>query len=284
MSASIPPPPPAAPARTTLDVAGTPATPFGRLVRVEWRKMFDTRGGLWLMIITGGLLALVAGLVLLIVALNDGAVITAGDLTSVFTFPVSLLMPVFAILTVTSEWSQRTALTSFTLEPHRMRVVASKWVAVSGLALATIAVAVLFGALTNVLGAVIAGTDVQWDVEAGTLGWTIVLQLLYFWMAFAVAMLLLNTPAAISVYYVVALLVPLVVWGPLFALFDWARDVLPWVDLTVASAPVINGRDFAGQPVDAGALEYLQFVWTAVLWIGLPLLLGALRIRRAEVK
>lgn len=289
MSASTPPPPPPASADSagagpTLDVSTTPATPFGRLVVVEWRKMFDTRGGLWLMLITAGLLGLTAALVLLTLALSDGVAIGAGDLVNVFTIPVSLLMPVFAILTVTSEWSQRTALTSFTLEPRRMKVVASKWVAVSALAMATIAVALVFGAATNLLGAMIAGNDVSWSVDGSLLGWTIVVQLLFFWMAFAFAMLLLNTPAAITVYYVVALLLPLMVYSALFALFDWARDILPWVDLTVASSPVMNGNDYAGQPVDVGAVEYLQFGWTALLWIGLPLVLGAVRIRGAEVK
>ncbi len=32
----------------TLDVSGTPKTPFARLVKVELRKSFDTRAGLWL--------------------------------------------------------------------------------------------------------------------------------------------------------------------------------------------------------------------------------------------
>ena len=38
-------------------------------------------------------------------------------------------LPVLLILMVTSEWSQRTGLTTFTLEPHRGRVVGAKFVA-----------------------------------------------------------------------------------------------------------------------------------------------------------
>src|SRR4029078_4020751 len=39
---------------------------------------------------------------------------------------LSILLPVVAILTLTSEWSQRTVLTTFTQEPRRMRVVTAK--------------------------------------------------------------------------------------------------------------------------------------------------------------
>jgi ABC-2 type transport system permease protein len=275
-------PPPAAPA--VLDVSGTPRTPFARLVKVEWRKMTDTRGGFWLLAVTGLLLLLTMGLVLLVVGLDD-VVIDAGDLMGVFTIPLSLLMPVFGILIVTSEWSQRTALTTFTLEPHRLRVVLSKWVAVSLLAIATLLVAVLVGALTNVVAAGITGTDTQWNLEFSTFAWTVVLQLLYFWMAFGFGMVLLNTPGAISLYYVISLLLPFMVYSALFALFDWAQNVLPWVDLTVASTPIVSGGyDYIGNRVDVGALEYLQFGWTAVLWIGVPVALGIVRILRSEAK
>ncbi len=53
-----------------MDVASTPRVPFSRLAKVELRKMLDTRSGFWPLLVTGILLALVAGLVLLVVALN----------------------------------------------------------------------------------------------------------------------------------------------------------------------------------------------------------------------
>ena len=55
----------------TLDISQTARVPFSRLVRVEWRKMLDTRGGFWLMVATGILLMITVGLVLLVVALTD---------------------------------------------------------------------------------------------------------------------------------------------------------------------------------------------------------------------
>lgn len=275
---------PGAPVPGMLDVSATPRTPFGRLVRVEWRKMTDTRGGFWLLAITGFLLLLTAAVVILVVGLNDDVSISASDLSQVYTVPLSLLLPVFAILIVTSEWGQRTALTSFTLEPHRIKVVMAKFVAVSALAVAALVVALVAGVITNVLCAAIGGYDAEWNLEASRLLWVLVVQLLFFWMAFGFGMTFLNTPGAISVYYIVALLLPMMVWGTLYALFDWARDVLPWVDVTVASTPVVSGTDLMGLPVDVGLLEYLQFGWTALVWIGIPIAFGLSRILKAEVK
>ena len=39
-------------------------------------------------------------------------------------FPMAIILPMIAILSVTSEWSQRSGLTTFTLVPHRGRVIA----------------------------------------------------------------------------------------------------------------------------------------------------------------
>ena len=44
-------------------------------------------------------------------------------------FPMSVILPMVAILSVTSEWTQRSGLTTFTLVPHRGRVIAAKAVA-----------------------------------------------------------------------------------------------------------------------------------------------------------
>ena len=44
---------------------------------------------------------------------------------------MGILLPVLGILLVTSEWSQRTAMVTFTLEPSRSRVIAAKFVVAS---------------------------------------------------------------------------------------------------------------------------------------------------------
>ncbi len=283
MSTTTPvPPPPGAPV-TTLDLSKSGPTPFGRLVGVEWRKMLDTKSGLWLLCITGGLLVLVMGLIVLVVGLNDFQV-NANGLAQGFTIPVSLLLPVFGILIVTGEWSQRTALATFTLEPHRTRVILAKFVAVSVLALVTIVVAIALGALTNVLCGLVTGNPVEWQLQASELLWSVLNQLAFFAMGFALACLLRNTPGAIALYYVVALLLPMMLWSTLFALFDWAKDVLPWVDINTAMTPLVSGSNIIGEHVDVSAINYVQGLWTLILWVGIPVTLGVWRITRAEVK
>ncbi len=267
----------------TIDLS-RPPIPFTREITGEIRKMFDTRGGLWLFIITGGLLALAMALTLLVLGLNDDVTITASGFAQIMTIPVSLLVPVFAILSVSSEWSQRTHLTTFTLQPHRGRVLAAKFVAVTLLALGTIVVAVVLGALGNAIYGLITDHDVVWNVEGKELFWTILLQLAFFWMAFAFATVLLSTPAAVAVFYVVALILPMVAYPILGAIFEWARDVLPWLDFNYAAAPIIAGENFFGESVDVGVVDYLKFVFAFCLWVVVPGVLGALRVKRIEVK
>src|SRR5215210_2160430 len=100
-----------------------PGVPLGRLVKVELRKMFDTRSGFWLMMS----IAIVATLATI------GCILFVPDRNleySVFGaavgFPMAILLPVIAVLAVTGEWSQRTGLITFTLAPHRGQVILAK--------------------------------------------------------------------------------------------------------------------------------------------------------------
>jgi len=97
--------------------------PMSRLVAVELRKSFDTRSGFWLL--AGiGILALGATVAVILFAPDDA--LGYGTFATAFGFPMAVILPIVAILSVTSEWSQRTGLTSFTLVPHRSRVIAAK--------------------------------------------------------------------------------------------------------------------------------------------------------------
>ena len=71
-----------------------------------------------------------------------------------------MLLPIVGLLLVTSEWSQRTALTTFTLVPERSRViVAAKLLAGCALALAAVALCLALAAVGNL----IAGGS--WDFQ-----------------------------------------------------------------------------------------------------------------------
>ncbi len=260
-----------------IDITGSRRVPFSRLVKVELRKMFDTRAGLWLGLITALLIVLAMAITLLVVGLDDDIAITATGFSAIMSIPVSLLFPVLAIVIVTSEWGQRTSLVTFTLEAHRGRIVLAKLVTVVTLAVLTILVAIVAGAVGNLLAGAITGNDVVWDIEAGTFSWVLAQQMLYFVMAFAFGMVFLNSPGAISVYYIVALLLPMMVYGVLYSIFTWAQDIIPWVDLSYATMPFLNG-----EPTDG--MDWVRVLVTATVWVAAPLALGTWRVLRAEVK
>jgi len=76
--------------------------PRARLTGVELRKMFDTRSGFWLIasIAVTSLLA-ACGVVLW----SPDGVLTYSTFATAIRFPVVIILPLIAILAVTSEWS-----------------------------------------------------------------------------------------------------------------------------------------------------------------------------------
>ena len=105
----------------------TPArVPLTRLVRVELRKSFDTRSGRWLLASLGLAAVLTTGA---IIAWAPTSELAYSEFTLAIGVPMTIILPIIAALSVTSEWSQRSGLTTFTLVPHRGRVVLAKAVA-----------------------------------------------------------------------------------------------------------------------------------------------------------
>ena len=92
----------------TLDISGTATVPFSRLVRVELRKMADTRAGFWLLIAIGLITAAIIGDLPALAARRPATFLNFMGATAT---PQGFLLPVLGILLVTSEWGQRTALT-----------------------------------------------------------------------------------------------------------------------------------------------------------------------------
>ncbi len=262
---------------STLDVSGTPRVPFARLVAVEARKMTDTRAGFWLLLLTGLLMLAVAGIALLVIVLNDLSPAYMTWATQIMTLPVSLLLPVFAITTVTSEWGQRTSLVTFALEPHRSRVLLAKFVTVLALAVTTMVLALLLAAVGAALQGAF-GESASWEVDGGPLFWAFMTQLLYFVMAFGLGLVLLNSAGAVVLYYVVALLLPVMVWGPVYGLVSWGPDVIPWFDLGFAIAPLTGPGMLRPDEV------YAQIATSTLIWVVLPVAIGLRRALRTELK
>jgi ABC-2 type transport system permease protein len=246
-----------------------PARPgLGRLTVVEMRKMIDTRSGFWLLV-SIGLVSLAAVIIQLIWGDAD-----ARALSNYFTlslYPVGLLLPVLGILTVTSEWSQRTALTTFSLVPERHRIVIAKLLAASLFGVLSLAGSLLFSVLGHTLGIVLRGTDPNWSLPAAHLGQALLFQVLGVVMGVAFGMLLMNSPLAIVLYFMLP-----TVWQILTSLIDAIQDAAAWLDLNSTMEPLSTG-DLHGD-------GWGKLVTSSVVWIVVPLVLGTIRLLRREVK
>ena len=250
----------------TLDVSGTRSVPFGRLVGVELRKMSDTRAGRWLLIVIALITLLTIGL---LVFVGDGEDRTFGNFLGVVATPQGFLLPVLGVLLVTSEWGQRATLTTFTLVPHRGHVVLAKIAAAVLFGLAAIVLAMAISALAALVG---GASDPWGEFGLDDVGKLVLLQTLGVLQGLAFGMLFLNTAAAIVTYFVVP-----IAFSILTSVVEAMRDVQPWVDPGTSQAPLISGESLSGE-------QWAQVATAAVLWIGVPMAIGAVRMLRAEVK
>jgi ABC-2 type transport system permease protein len=258
----------------TLDVSGTPQIPFLRLLQVELRKMFDTRAGRWLLISIAGLTALVLT-IQLIVQLSQGRAQTFDDFGAGANIPMVILLPVLGVMSVTSEWSQRTAMVTFTLEPSRTRFLQAKFVSTLIVALVAVCLGLALTIAANGIYAAFSDNQVTWGLDAKSIFFFFLLYVFAMATGFAFGMLFLNTAAAIVVYFVYNLILP-----GLFELgshlMGWFHDIRPWIDFNNAQTPIING--------DVSGKEWGQLATSGLIWLVLPLVVGAWRVLRAEVK
>jgi ABC-type transport system involved in multi-copper enzyme maturation permease subunit len=259
---------------SALPVGSTRRIPFSRLVRVEVRKACDTRAGLWLLLVTGACVLLAEAGLLLASNINGKAVVF-GDFVDIASFITAIMLPVLGIMLVTGEWSQRTAIVTFTLEPRRRRLIISKLVAGVLLTLLTTLTAVALGVICNAASMALQGRgswQFGWDFLVGFLA----VQTLTMAGGFAIATLSLNTPTALVVFFVYKWALP----GVLFAASEtWDRvDQLdPWINFQDALSPLVH--------LDVSTAEqWGQLAVSSLIWFVAPLSLGLWRVLRAEVR
>ena len=142
----------------SLDLSSTSAVPLTRLVKVELRKMVDTRSGLWLII---AIVFVTAAITVIFMFAADEQDRVFLNFIGVLATPQSFLLPVLGILLVTQEWSQRTGMVTFTLEPHRGKVITAKVFAALIYGLLAVVVAIVFSIWT-------AAQDIQPWVDPST--------------------------------------------------------------------------------------------------------------------
>ncbi|WP_148061151.1 hypothetical protein [Frondihabitans sp. PhB188] len=222
-------------------------------------------------------------LLAVMVALGVGAALLAsqgGARLSEFvgsaSLPLPLLLPIVAVLATTGDWTHRSALTTYALVPHRQTVLGARVLAAIALVLATaFAITVLSVSAFLVLHwgdwTVFDGPALRvsiWSVFAFSLAAAL--------SGVAMGSLLLNTPLAIVVTMVVPIAYDIAVTPRLPVVGEWFSSLGFSLWLTEPQWTWLSPTD---ELTGVGpALTSL------VVWVCLPLLLGAVRQVRREVR
>ncbi|MEU5880667.1 ABC transporter permease [Spirillospora sp. NPDC047279] len=247
-----------------------PARPsLARLSAVEIRKMVDTRSGRWMLILIALTAVAMMPVILFAVPEEDQTLL---EFFTASQTGVSFLLPVIGILAVTSEWSQRTALTTFTLVPERPRVLVAKLFAGSALGALFVAVGLVTAVISRGIGEVTGRSDGSWTLTPGRIGLTLLFAVLTLLMGAAFGMLFMNSPLAIVMFFVLPTL-----WTTLGEVVSKLKGAAGWLDtnrtlLALSEPGTITGEEWAR----AGT--------SLLLWLVLPLVIGVIRLIRREVK
>jgi len=261
-----------APRRTTGATGATDhGIPLSRITRTELRKMFDTRSGFWLSA-SIGIVALLATAAVIVLASDDQ--LTYATFTSAINIPLTVLLPMIAILSVTSEWTQRSGLTTFTLVPHRGRVIAAKALASIGVAAVAIPLAFGVGALGNLIGATAAGIEPVWNLTVLDLVGSVLGNVLSVLFGFMLGVLIRNSAGALVAYFVYQVLLPILA-STVAASQTWFRDLQPWVDFDYAQSALFHGA--------LTSQQWAHLAFTGTVWLVIPMIIGLLLVRKAEV-
>lgn len=252
-----------APVPVPAKIAG-PIQPqrFSRMIQVEIRKMLDTRAGV--AVVLGSIGVVLIAAVWMII---DGAAPQFDQFGQVLGV-AGMLLPIIALLGMTSEWSQRTALTTFTASPRRGRVLSSKIVA--SLMISAVAFVAMVGVLSLavVVAGMVNGGDVSFDGFGTLLRAFAIMTLAQVLMAMGFGALLGHTAFAIVLFFLTPTLVPLVAFQLFGENSSWF-NVLETYDRLASSDPWSN----AGQTIV-----------TLLIWVVLPFTVGIIRSMRREVK
>lgn len=236
--------------------------PFTRLLGVEWTKATDTRAARWLLALVG----------LSAVGLMLAPVLAPAKIDQTYTsylgyaaIAVSILLPVVAILMLTSEWSQRTVFATFTQEPRRMRIINAKLV----VALVLGGIAALFGGVVTAAGLALAaasGRELEANLTVGSVIGYLVFVLLNIAFGVALGALLQNSAMAITASFVLPAAVAL--------LGIAAKPVSNWVDQATTFDWVLKNQWGGHVP---------QIAVSVALWVAIPLAAGIIRTVRREI-
>jgi ABC-2 type transport system permease protein len=252
-------------AAATVDAGRDHRPGLLQLTKVELRKMYNTRAGFWLLI-SGLLLTLAVALISVLTGSDDTH--TLSELLDNCTQAITVLLPVVGILLVTSEWSQRTALLTFTLVPQRGRVLVAKLAASMVLAVIAVGVALVVSVICTAINP--AAVD-AWHLDGALLLQTVVFTMLSMLGGVALGAAILVSAPAIVALFVLGLAYSAITHliGGLEGLGRWTDESESWTYLTDHT---LSGTEWA------------RVATTTLLWCALPLAIGAYRFLRGEIR
>ena len=179
--------------------------------------------------------------------------------------PSSVILPFAAVLLITSEWSQRTALQTFALTPVRSRVLTAKlWVTIA-IAIGAFALAAI-ATVAAVTAAPDGSTSIPWGLSAQSSLYVFIA--LVQGLAFG-AVLLRPAPAMVAMFALP------IVWAGLGAIpgLDGAAD---WLDPSSALAPLTEHV--------LTSTEWAHVAVNVLAWVVVPLVAGYVRVARADIR
>ena len=248
--------------------AETAGIPMTRLIRVELRKLVDTRAGAWLLAALALATAAAIGIYLFVAEPSE---LTFANFVNVTVVPQSGLLTVLGIMAVTSEWTQRTGLVTHALEPRRGRVLAAKYAATGILGALAVVLALALAAGADVLGAALRHGNGSWAYGLAGLRDTVLFQALSLLQGLALGTLLMNTAAAIVLYFV-----PPLAFTVLLSMVHSLAGAAPWIDPGTSQNPLLD-HSISG-------VAWAQLLATTIWWILLPLGAGVWRLLHREIK
>ena len=245
--------------------------PFVRVASIELRKMFDTRSGFWLM---ASLVVLSIAATAVTIIFVDADNLDYEGFASAWGMPMSVILPMIAVLAVTSEWSARSALTTFTLVPGRGRVIAAKALVTAVVGVVAIAIASAVGALGYLGVAAVMDLDPVWNISFVELAQVTLASEIGMFMGFMLGMVFRSSPGAIVAYFVYALVLPGVSSALASTNTGWAEHA-QWFDLNWATMGLYT--------------EMTDKMWAhlgvaGLIWLVIPTLIGLRLVLRSEVK
>lgn len=258
--------------RTPRTTAPVRPIPLRRIVAVELRKSFDTRAGLWLLASVALASLLTTGAV---IAWGPDEDFTYSTFTTTIAFPMSVILPIIAALAVTAEWTQRSGLTTFTIVPHRSRIMLAKAIGLALVAVPATALAFAVGAGGTVVASWISGNDTVWDQDLVAVPYVLLSLTLTLAMGLACGTLIRNSAGAIVAFFIFSFVIPPLL-GLLAMTQDWFHDLQPWVDLDYQLTALLRGSFDSEQ--------WSQLASTTGIWLVLPAVVGMWTLVRSEVK